>query len=327
VRAGEKEQGSVYQYVLRRVLHAIPALLGVTIIIFVALRVMPGDPVSVMFGTQATKIRPEDRAKIEAELGLSYPLVVQYSMWLKDIATGKLGRSFWRGDAVVDLIIQRGPLTVEIAVMAIVLSWVVGVPVGILSALRQNTWLDYIARLFTVLFLAIPSFWLGAMIMLALLLWRDYAPPLGVINLWDDPIKNLQIVAGPATVLGLAVSAYIARMTRSSLLEIIREDYIRTAWAKGLREQAIVLKHALRNAALPIITLSGVLFGFLLSGTVVVEQAFNVPGLGKAMVEAFVMLDYAVIQNLVLLYGAVFVVINLLVDISYAWLDPRIHYR
>src|SRR5918911_282636 len=145
VRGGEKESGQVYQYILRRVLHAIPALLGVTIIIFVALRVMPGDPVSVMFGTQATKIRPEDRAKIEAELGLSYPLVVQYGMWLKDIATGKLGRSFWRGDAVVDLIIQRGPLTVEIAVMAIVLSWVVGVPVGIYSALRQDTMLDYIA--------------------------------------------------------------------------------------------------------------------------------------------------------------------------------------
>ena len=317
----------MYQYILRRVLHAIPSLLGATIIIFVALRVMPGDPVSVMFGTQATKIRPEDRAKIEAELGLSYPLVVQYSMWLKDIATGKLGRSFWRGDAVVDLIIQRGPLTVEIAVMAIVLSWVVGVPVGIYSALRQDTLLDYIARLFTVLFLAIPSFWLGAMIVLALLLWRDYAPPLGVINLWDDPLKNVQIVVGPAIVLGLAVSAYIARMTRSSLLEIIREDYIRTAWAKGLREQAVVLKHALRNASLPIVTLSGVLFGLLLSGTVVVEQAFNVPGLGKAMVEAFVMLDYAVIQNLVFLYGAVFVAINLLVDISYAWLDPRIHYR
>jgi peptide/nickel transport system permease protein len=239
----------MHRYVLRRVLHAIPALLGVTIIIFVALRVMPGDPVSVMFGTQATKIRPEDRAKIEAELGLSSPFVVQYGKWLKDIATGQLGRSFWRGDAVVDLILQRGPLTVEIAVLAMVLSWVVGVPVGIFSALRQNTWLDYLTRLFTVLFLAIPSFWLGAMIMLALLLWRDYAPPLGVINLWDDPLQNGQIVAGPAIVLGLAVSAYIARMTRSSLLEIIREEYIRTAWAKGLRAQAIVLKHALRDAA------------------------------------------------------------------------------
>lgn len=316
----------MYQYIVWRVFHAIPALLGATIIIFVALRVMPGDPVSVMFGTQATKIRPEDRAKIEEELGLSYPLIVQYGKWLKDIATGKLGKSFWRGDTVVDLLIQRGPLTVEIAVMAIILSWVVGVPVGILSALRQNTLPDYLARLFTVLFLAIPSFWLGAMIVLVLLLWWDYAPPLGVINLWDDPTRNLQLVLGPAIVLGLAVSAYIARMTRSSLLEIIREDYIRTARAKGLREQAIVLKHALRNAALPIVTLSGVLFGFLLSGTVVVEQAFNVPGLGKAMIEAFVMLDYAVIQNLVLLYGVVFVVINLLVDISYAWLDPRIHY-
>ena len=316
----------MYRYVLRRVLHAIPALLGVSIIIFVALRVMPGDPVSVMFGTQATKIRPEDRAKIEAELGLSYPLAAQYGMWLRDIATGKLGRSFWRGDTVLDLIVQRGPLTVEIAAMAMILSWVVGVPVGILAALRQNTLPDYIARLFTILFLAIPSFWLGAMIMLVLLLWWDYAPPLGVINLWDDPTRNMQIVLGPAMVLGLAVSAYIARMTRSSLLEIIREDYIRTARAKGLRERAVVLRHALRNISLPIMTLSGVLFGYLLSGTVVVEQAFNVPGLGKAMVEAFVMLDYAVIQNLVLLYGAVFVVINLVVDISYAWLDPRIHY-
>ena len=314
------------KYVLRRVLHAIPALLGVTVIIFVAMRIMPGDPVSVMFGTQATKIRPEDRAKIEADLGLSSPLTVQYIKWLKDISTGKLGKSFWRGDTVLDLIIQRGPLTVEIAVMAIILSWVVGIPVGILSALRQNSALDYIARFFTVLFLAIPGFWLGAMIVLVLLLWWDYAPPLGIINLWDDPTKNLQLVLGPATVLGLAVSAYIARMTRSSLLEIIREDYIRTARAKGLREQAVVLRHALRNASLPIITLSGVLFGFLLSGTVVVEQAFNVPGLGKAMVEAFVMLDYAVIQNLVLLYGAVFIVINLLIDVSYAWLDPRIRY-
>ena len=313
-------------YILRRVLHAIPALFGVTIIVFVALRIMPGDPVSVMFGTQATKIRPEDRAKIEADLGLSSPLVAQYLKWLQDIGSGKLGKSFWRGDTVVDLIAQRGPLTVEIAVLAIILSWVVGIPVGILSALRQNSVLDYVARFFTVLFLAIPGFWLGAMIVLVLLLWWDYAPPLGVIGLWDNPMQNLQVVLGPATVLGLAVSAYIARMTRSSLLEIIREDYIRTARAKGLREQAVVLKHALRNASLPIITLSGVLFGFLLSGTVVVEQAFNVPGLGKAMVEAFVTLDYAVIQNLVLLYSVVFIVINLFIDVSYAWIDPRIRY-
>lgn len=314
------------KYILRRVFHAIPALLGITIIIFLALRVMPGDPVSIMFGTQATKIRPEDRAKIEADLGLSSPLIVQYGKWLKDIGTGQLGRSFWRGDTVVELIAQRGPLTVEISVLAILLSWVVGLPVGVLSAFRQNSLLDYIARFFTILFLAVPGFWLGAMIVLMLLLWWDYAPPLGVVNIWQNPAQNLQIVWGPSVVLGLAVSAYIARMTRSSLLEIVREDYIRTARAKGLREQVVILKHALRNASLPIITLSGVLFGFLLSGTVVVEQAFNVPGLGKAMVEAFVTLDYAVIQNLVLLYSIVFIAINLLVDISYAWLDPRIRY-
>ncbi len=197
---------------------------------------------------------------------------------------------------------------------------------GILSALLQNSGLDYIARFLTVLFLAIPNFWLGAMIVLVLLLWWDDAPPLGIINIWDNPTKNVQIVLGSATVLGLAIAAYLARMTRSGLLEIIREDYIRTARAKGLREPAVVLKHALRNASLPIITLSGVLFGLLLSGTVVVEQAFNIPGLGKAMVEAFVTLDYAVIQNLVLLYSVVFIAINLLIDVSYAWIDPRIRY-
>src|SRR6266705_3813819 len=245
VRQRRRSRG-MSKYVLRRVLHTIPALLGVTIIVFVSLRIMPGDPVSIMFGTQATKIRPEDRAKIEADLGLSAPLTVQYITWLKDIGTGHLGKSFWRGDTVVDLIVQRGPITIEIAVMAILLSWVVGIPVGILSALRQNSALDYFARFFTVLFLAIPGFWLGALIVLALLLWWDYAPPLGVINLWDDPTRNLQLALGPAIVLGLAVSAYIARMTRSSLLEIILEDYILTARSKWLREQALVLKHALR---------------------------------------------------------------------------------
>ena len=313
-------------YILRRMLYAIPALLGITIIIFLAMRVIPGDPVAVIFGDQLGKIRPEDRAKIESDLGLRDPLYVQYGNWLKDVATGKLGKSFWRNDTVAELVIRRGPLTVEISVLAVLLSWLVGIPVGILSALKQNTPLDYVARFFSVLFLAIPGFWLAALIVLALLLWRGYSAPLGVINLWDNPVKNLQVVIGPAIVLGLAVSAYIARLTRSGLLEVIREDYIRTARSKGLGERTVVLRHALRNASLPIITLSGVLLGFLLSGTVVVEQAFNVPGLGKALVEAFATLDYMIIQNLVLLYGLAFVVINLLIDASYAWLDPRIRY-
>lgn len=313
-------------YIARRLLYAIPTLIGVSIIIFLALRVIPGDPVSIMFGTQAVNIRPEDRAKIEAELGLSDPLIIQYGNWLKDIGTGKLGNSFRRADTVLGLIKARGPLTLEIAVIAILLSWLIGLPVGVISALKQNSLIDYCSRVFTIFFLSIPSFWLASLIILGLLLQWGYGPPIGIINLWEDPIRNIQLIWGPSVVLGLAVSAYIARMTRSTLLEVIHEDYIRTARAKGLREQVVIIRHALRNTMLPIVTLSGVLFGFLLGGTVVVEQAFNVPGLGKAMIEAFIELDYMVIQNLVLLYGAAFVAINLLIDISYAWLDPRIRY-
>ena len=313
-------------YILRRLLYAIPTVIGVSIIIFLAMRVVPGDPVVVMFGDEPELIRPEDRAKIEADLGLSDPLPVQYLKWMKDIGTGKLGVSFWRGDTVADLIKRRGPITVEIAVLAIILAWVIGVPVGILSALHQDSVADYAARFFTVLFLAIPSFWLASLAVLLFLLVWGWGAPLGVIDIWDNPIQNLQIVLRPAIVLGLAVSAYVARMTRSTLLEVIREDYIRTARAKGLRERMVIWRHALRNTMLPVVTLSGVLFGFMLGGSVVLEQAFGVPGLGRALVEAFVDIDYIVIQNLVLLYGLVFVVINLLIDISYAWLDPRIRY-
>ena len=322
----QEEKDKMQGYILRRLVYGIPTLIGVSIVIFMAMRVVPGDPVVVMFGDEPELIRSEDRAKIEADLGLSDPLVVQYGKWMKDIATGKLGVSFWRGDTVADLIKRRGPLTVEIAVLAIILAWAIGVPVGILSALHQNSMADYLARSFTVLFLAIPSFWLASLAVLFFLLVWGWAAPLGVIDIWDNPVQNLQIVLRPAIVLGLAVSAYIARMTRSTLLEVIREDYIRTARAKGLRERMVVWRHALRNSMLPVVTLSGILFGFMLEGSVVLEQAFNVPGLGKAMVGAFREIDYTVIQSLVLLYGVVFVVINLLIDVSYAWLDPRIRY-
>lgn len=313
-------------YIIRRLIYAVPTLLGVSMLIFLAMRVLPGDPLTAMYGTQVVTVREADRERIEAELGLSDPLVVQYGNWLKDIGKGELGTSFWRDDKVSDLIKRRGPLTLEIAVLSILVSWLVGLPVGIVSALKQNSLLDYAARLFTVAFLAIPAFWLASLMVLLMVLKFGYAPPLGTIDLWEDPKKNLEIVWGPSVVLGLAVSAYIARMTRSTLLEVIREDYIRTARAKGLAEMIVVLRHALRNALLPVITLSGVLFGFLLGGTVVVEQAFNVPGLGRAMIAAIIELDYIVIQNLVLLYAAAFVVINLITDLSYAFLDPKVRF-
>lgn len=314
------------KYIARRLLYAIPALLGITIIVFLAMRVLPGDVLSAMFGEGVGRLTEQERRHALSTLGLDKPLHMQYLSWLQDIVTGKMGESFWRGDKIADLIQRRGFISAEIAIMAIIFSWLVGLPVGILGAVRQNGVLDYASRIFAVLFLAIPGFWLGAMIVLALLLLLGYRAPLGIIFPWDDLVGNLKIVGGPAVVLGLAQSAYIARLGRSTLLEVIREDYIRTARAKGLGEQAVVLRHALQNAMLPVITLSGVLLGFLLGGSVAVEVAFGVPGLGTALVKAFNENDHMVIQNLVLLYGFVFVIVNLFIDLAYAWIDPRIRY-
>jgi len=317
----------MHKYILRRLMYAIPALLGVTIIVFVALRILPGDPIAVLYGDGGkANLTEVDIQAIKAQLGLDKPLYWQYGVWLKDIATGKMGESFWRSDPVSEMIIRRGPLTAEIAVLAVLVSWLIGLPVGILGAVRQNGIVDYVARVFTIIFLAVPSFWVAVLVVIVSLLAFSYRPPLGIIYLWDDPKGNLQIVLGPGIVLGLATSAYIARMSRTTLLEVIRDDYIRTARAKGLSERVVVLRHALRNALLPVITLSGVVFGLLLGGSVAVEQAFSVPGLGTALVQAFTERDLVVVQNLVLLYGIIFVFVNLMVDLSYAWLDPRIKY-
>jgi peptide/nickel transport system permease protein len=267
-----------------------------------------------------------DRARIMADLGLSDPLPAQYVHWIGDIGAGRLGKSFFRGDTVAELILHRGPISAEIGVLALVVSWVVGLPVGILSALRPNSLSDGIARTLSVLFIAIPGFWLGILIVLALLFWFGYKAPIVIVHVWQDPWQNLQQVIGPAVVLGLAQGAYIARMSRSCLLEVISEDFVRTARAKGVREGFVVFRHALPNALLPVITISGVLLGFVLGGSVAVEQAFGVPGLGRALVTAVIERDIIVVQNLVLLYAAIFVVINVLVDLSYAWLDPRIRF-
>ena len=304
-----------------------PAILGMTIIIFLAMRILPGDPLTVMFGEDGYfGLTPTERQRITASLGLDDPVYMQYLDWLKDIATLELGHSFWRSDSVMDMIRRRGPITAEIAILSVIFSWIIGLPVGILSAMMWNKLPDFIGRIFTIVFLAIPSFWLGTMIVVVLVLTVSWQAPPGIYQIWDDPWRNMQIVWGPALVLGLGQMAYVARMARSALLEVIHEDYIRTARAKGLVERVVILRHAMGNAILPVITLSGVFLGFLLGGSIPVEMAFAVPGLGQALVSAFDGRDYVVIQNLVLLYGVVFVVINLLIDISYAWIDPRIRY-
>jgi len=291
--------------------------------------VLPGDPLAAISGEGGGSyvLSQEQLQAARASLGLDRPYVVQYLDWLKDVLRGDLGKSFWRGEPIRELIFRRGPITGQIALMAVILSWIIGLPVGLVGAVWRNSWTDYVFRFVVVLFMAIPSFWVGLMIVLSLILAFTWRPPLTIVYLWDDPIRNLQMTAGPALVLGIALAAMMARITRSSVLEVLGEDYVRTARAKGLRERIVVWRHALVNAMLPILTVSGTAFGALLGGSVAVERAFGVPGLGLALVFAIAERDWMLIQNLVLLYGVIFVLINLAVDISYGWFDPRIRFQ
>jgi len=317
----------VRTYLGRRLLLVVPTLLGVSMIIFVAMRLLPGDPLVAIFGMEgARRLTPEQRTNLEETLGLRDPLVVQYGKWLRDIGTGQFGKSLLRGDSVSQFVLRRGPITLEIALLATVISWVVGFPVGIVSVVRPSSWLDHAGRIFSTLFVAIPGFWLGLVAVLALILWFGYKAPILPVYPWESPSKNLQMVAGPALVLGLGFGGFVARMVRSSLVEVMQEDYVRTARAKGVRERRVVVRHALRNAMLPVVTWSSLFLGVALGGSVAIEKAFGVPGLGLTMIDAILDRDLPVVQNLVLLYTVVFVLINLITDLSYAWLDPRIRY-
>ena len=315
-------------YIVRRLLLAVLTAFAISMLIFAIMRLLPGDPLAILIGIdmEYRDFSPAERARLEAELGLDRPLIVQYADWMRGVATGQMGDSFFRGDNVAQLIKERAPLTFQIGIFAVVLSWLVGLPVGIFSALRPNTWADTGARVGVVLFLAIPSFWFALLILIVLTTVWHYHPPIFSVDLWDSPWNNLQIVIAPTIVLGLGLAAYLARMSRSTMLEVIRDDYIRTARAKGLVEKVVVFRHALRNAVLPLITLSGVQLGFVIGGSVAVEKALGVPGIGSAMVEGALERDMNLVQNLVLVYGAVFILVNLMVDISYAFLDPRIRY-
>jgi peptide/nickel transport system permease protein len=318
----------MYSYIIRRLAFGALTVIGVSIIVFVVLRILPGDPLVAIFGPEGfTKLSEAERAHYMAELGLSDPLYAQYLAWVGDIAHGNFGRSFFRAESVGEMILRRGPLTAEIALLSVVLSWLVGIPVAIVSALRPNSLGDNLSRFLSILFLAVPGFWLGMLIVLALLFLFGYRAPLTAPSLLRDPWANLQVVVGPAVVLGLGQAAYIARMARSSLLEVIREDFVRTARAKGLSGRPVIAFHALPNALLPVITLSGILLGFVLAGSIPVERAFGTPGLGYAMATAVSERDIFVMQNLVFLYAVIFVLLNILVDLTIAWLDPRIRYR
>jgi peptide/nickel transport system permease protein len=318
----------MYSYIARRLAFGALTVIGVSIMVFVVMRILPGDPLVAIFGPEGfTKLSDKEREGYMAALGLSDPLWVQYLAWVKDILRGDFGHSFFRSESVADMILRRGPLTAEIALLSVGLSWLVGIPVALVSALRPNTITDSAVRFVSILFLAVPGFWVGMLIVLALLFWFGYRAPMAGVSLFADPLANLQLVVGPAIVLGLGQAAYIARMGRSSLLEVIREDYVRTARAKGLNSRLVIAMHALPNALLPVITLSGVLMGLVLAGSIPVERAFGTPGLGYAMFTAVSERDVFVMQNLVFLYAVVFVLLNIVVDVTIALLDPRIRYR
>ena len=318
----------MYSYIARRLAFGALTVVGVSIMVFVIMRVLPGDPLVAIFGPEGfTKLTDEQRANYMADLGLSQPLWLQYLAWVKDIAQGNFGHSFFRSEDVADMLLRRGPLTAEIALLSVVISWLVGIPVAIVSALKPNTAADSAVRFLSILFLAVPGFWIGMLIVLGLLFWFGYRSPLTGAALFVDPMANFELVIGPAVVLGLGQAAYIARMGRSALLEVIREDYVRTARAKGLNGRLVIAWHALPNALLPVITLSGVLMGLVLAGSIPVERAFATPGLGFAMFIAVNERDIFVMQNLVFLYAVVFVLLNIAIDVTIAFLDPRIRLR
>jgi peptide/nickel transport system permease protein len=315
-------------YLLRRVLASVPTLFGVTVLIFIAMRVIPGDPISLITseGGMNYALSDEEINTVRRSLGLDRPYHEQYLGWMGDVIKGELGRSFWRQEPIRDQILRRGPITAQIAIMAIALSWLIGLPIGILSAIKRNKWPDYVSRVFVIFFVAVPAFWVALLIVLAGVLIFNWRASLTIIYLWEDPRRNLEITLGPAIVLGLGVAALTARMARSATLEVLHEDYVRTARAKGLREKLVIVRHVLRNALLPVVTISGLALGGLLGGSVAVERAFGVPGLGALLVMGFAERDWMLIQNLVLLYGIVFTLINLTIDLVYGLLDPRIAY-
>ena len=315
-------------YMIKRLLLAVPTIIGVTLLIFFVMRILPGDPLTLIYGenTGIYILSDEEVKAARHSLGLDKSLPQQYFSWMGDIASGELGKSFWRDEPIRELIIRRGPITGQIAIMAIAMSWMIGLPAGILAATRRNTKTDLVTRSLMTFFQAIPSFWLGASFILITVIFFTWRPPIQMAYLWSDPVANLQMTLGPAIAMGLGIAASIGRMSRTTLLEVIREDYVRTARAKGLRERVVLTRHMVKNALLPVITVSGLHLATLLGGSVAVEQAFAVPGLGTALVQAITERDWMVIQNLVLLYGLTFVVINLVIDLSYAWIDPRIRY-
>ena len=314
-------------YLVRRLAALVPTMLLASLIVFVTVRLLPGDVIDMMIAQNdiGSKVT---RDALEAALGLDKPMLTQYFNWISAILLhGDFGRSLWQQAPVSDELLARLPVTFELGVMALGVAMLVAIPIGILSAIRQDSWSDYLGRSFSILMLSIPGFWLGTIVMVFPAIWWGVSPEVRYIPFREDPLGNLWQLALPAIILGTSLSAVTMRMTRTMMLEVLRQDYIRTAWAKGQSERGVILRHALRNALIPVVTLIGLQAPILIGGAVIMEQIFVIPGMGLLLLEAVSRRDYPIITGVFLLVGIVVMLINLLVDLSYGLLDPKVRYR
>ena len=315
-------------YVIRRVLLVVPTLLILSMIVFLLVRFIPGDVIDAMQADFAFTAGEIDREALERKLGLDQPIPVQYARWLGDIVLhGSLGQSLLGRFSVNEKIAGRLPVTIQLGVTALVIGLLIALPVGIYSAIRQDTTPDYVGRSVAVVGLATPNFWLALMVMLYPAIWWGWSPPMRLIRFSADPLGNLGMFLIPGAILGTAMAAATMRMTRTMMLEVLRQDFVRTAWSKGLKERAVVVRHAVKNAIIPVITLVGLQLPILVGGSVIMENIFNLPGLGRLMLNALEDRDYTVVSGINLLFGSFVVVGNVLIDLTYGFLDPRIRYE
>jgi peptide/nickel transport system permease protein len=333
---GRSERGTrVTAYVVRRLLLVIPTILIASVLVFIVIRLIPGDVIDRMVDEQG--FGQVDREALEKALGLDVPIYVQYFRWLgvapnasgqfKGILQGSLGKSLWKPLDVTELIGARLPVTFELGLLAIVVALAEAFPIGIYSAIRQDTWTDYVGRTFAIGALAIPGFWLAIMVLVYGSILANWSPPVIYVPFAEDPAENLAQFIVPALIMGFAMAGVTMRMTRTMMLEVLRQDYIRTAWSKGLRERVIILRHALKNAMIPVITIIGLQLPVVVGGSVIMEQIFTLPGMGRLMLDAAFQRDYTVLTGVMLVIAVVILLCNLLIDLSYAWLDPRVHYK
>ncbi|WP_395709059.1 ABC transporter permease [Reyranella sp.] len=315
-------------YIVRRLLALVPTLFFASVIVFVTVRLIPGDIIDLMLSQNDIAAAKMGREQLEKALGLDQPMWLQYGRWIGGILLeGNFGKSLWQSTPVAEQLMARLPITFELGAMALIVGLMVAIPIGVYSAVRQDSGGDYVARSFSILMLAVPSFWIGTMVMVFPSIWWGWSPPIQFVAFSKDPLANLSQMVIPAIILGLALSALTMRLTRTMMLEVLRQDYIRTAWAKGLGEKLVVARHALRNALIPVVTLIGLQAPLLIGGAVIMEQIFVIPGMGLLLLDAVSQRDYPVITGVFLIVGVAVMIINLLVDLSYGLLDPKVRYR